>query len=550
MTKRKVNILIVLMAAAMLGIIVLQVFGMKNAMQVQNELFNRSVKEALMETTKRIETLSDVLFIQDLVHPDHMMEPNRIKPHMFNFNSAAFDVLPDTIRTAVKKKMPEKRNIKSTIKIISSGDDSINHNIQVEFTEMDSALSILENKIDQNFTVWIDSSADKIVLDSLSGAKEKELVYSFDHRAKRLKNVAGQMVYETWVMDKIRMPDTTLINSTLNEELKARNIPIHYKFGVISSNGGLIGSDGADSLELINSAYSAQLYPNEIISKKDKLSIYFPGRKAFVLRKLIGPAALSVLFCALIMVVFVLSIYYILNQKKVSEMKSDFINNMTHEFKTPLATISVAADTITNSKVIDDKEKVRHFTGVIKKENQRMNQQVESILQIARLDRKDFDFNFTVANIHELIEKAIQIISLQVESRGGTLRTSLKAMNPVVTTDAIHTLNMLNNLLDNANKYSTEAPDILVETKNSDRGVWISVSDKGIGMNKQVQQKIFEKFYRETSGNIHNVKGFGLGLSYVKAVVDANKGEVKVDSEPGKGSKFEVFIPFTLAKTE
>ena len=166
------------------------------------------------------------------------------------------------------------------------------------------------------------------------------------------------------------------------------------------------------------------------------------------------------------------------------------------------------------------------------------------------MDRKDFDFNFTVQNVHELIDKAVQTIGIQVESRGGKVKTNLKATNPVVTTDATHTLNLMNNLLDNANKYSTGSPQIMVETTNSDRGVWISVSDKGIGMSKQVQQKIFEKFYRETSGNIHNVKGFGLGLSYVKAVVEANKGEVRVTSEPGKGSTFEVFIPFAISKTD
>lgn len=532
----------------MLGIIIIQVFWMNNAMQVRNELFDRSVKEALLETSKRMENFSDVMFIENMVQPKHRIQV-RAPQRFYSYNIGRRN-LPDSIRTVIRQKSPIRKNIESTIKIITSGDDSMAHNIQVEYSEMDSVISILENKIDQNFTVWIDSSLQQIDFDSIVPAEDKELTYRFEHRAQRLKNVAGQMVYENWVMDKIRVPDTTIINQTLHEELQARSIPINYEYGVFAANGGLLKTDQADSLKLINSKYSAKLYPNEIISKSDKLAVYFPGRNAFVLKKLVGPAIMSLLFCVLIMVVFGLSIFYILNQKKVSEMKSDFINNMTHEFKTPLATISVAADTIINPKIISDEEKVKQFTSVIKKENQRMNQQVESILQIARLDRKDFDFKFTVVNIHDLIEKAIQIISIQVENRGGEIQTNFCAGNPVVTTDASHILNLLNNLLDNANKYSTNAPQIVVETRNSDRGVWISVNDKGIGMNKQVQQKIFEKFYRETSGNIHNVKGFGLGLSYVKAVVDANKGEIRVNSEPGKGSTFEVFIPFAIAKTE
>jgi two-component system phosphate regulon sensor histidine kinase PhoR len=219
---------------------------------------------------------------------------------------------------------------------------------------------------------------------------------------------------------------------------------------------------------------------------------------------------------------------------------------MTHEFKTPLATISVATDSMVNPKVIGNPDQIANYASIIRKENLRMNKQVETILQIASLDRKDFDFKFCTTDIHELIEKAVQGIIFQIENRNGYINIEKQASNPMVTADPVHALNMLNNLLDNANKYSPEIPEITVSTRNSDRGVWISVSDKGIGMSKQVQGKVFEKFYREATGNIHNVKGFGLGLSYVKAVVDANRGEVRVSSEPGKGSTFEVFLPFTL----
>ena len=535
----------------MLGIIVLQLFWMKNALQVRNELFDQSVKEALLETSKRMETMADVFIIQHMAGPGRQNLSHSMPPRMYQFKIQHQTLPLDTIRAMRNRNVSNRKSRERTVKVISKANKSNQEkNIEIEVVELDSVIVDLEKTIDRNFSYWIDSTAQIIQNDSSLINQQNDFRFKFNNRAERLKRVAGQMVYENWMIDKFRIPDTAIIKSTLAEELSMRNIPIEFEFGVLSPQNTLIKTDRADSVLLIKTGYSTRLFPNEIISSGEQLKLYFPGRKAYVLKALIGPALLSIFFCVLILVVFGLSIYYIMNQKKISEMKSDFINNMTHEFKTPIATISVASDTIVNPKIITDADQVRHFTQIIKKENLRMNQQVESILQIARLEKKEFDFKFVVVNIHELIDLAIQIIGLQVEIRGGSIETNLSAQNPLITTDSKHALNLLNNLLDNANKYSTGKPEILVSTKNSEKGVWVTVSDKGIGMSRQVQQKIFEKFYRETSGNIHNVKGFGLGLSYVKAVVEANNGEIKVTSEPGAGSTFKVFFPFTISKTE
>jgi len=181
---------------------------------------------------------------------------------------------------------------------------------------------------------------------------------------------------------------------------------------------------------------------------------------------------------------------------------------------------------------------------MIKKENARMNRQVEDILTIARLDNRDFEFNWEATNVHDLVNDAIQGIIIQVEKRGGKIDAKLEAKNAVITTDRMHCTNVIYNLLDNAIKYSTNKPEIKISTTNKTHGILVSIEDKGIGMTKAVQNKIFERFYRQTSGNVHNVKGFGLGLSYVKAVLEANQGTISVQSEPGKGSKFELFLPF------
>jgi len=294
--------------------------------------------------------------------------------------------------------------------------------------------------------------------------------------------------------------------------------------------------------------YKVNLFPDDVFRKNIELAVYFPMRDLFIGKTTTLLLGLSVGFTLIIFLTFALSIFLIIRQKKIADMKSDFINNMTHEFKTPISTISIAADSILNDKVINDESRVRFFTGMIKKENLRMNEQVERILQIALLDRKEFEFDFQATDVHELITEAIAGIQLQVEKKGGRIETKLEAINPVVTTDPIHFTSMVCNLLDNANKYSPEVPVIKVTTTNCPKGIYLTVEDNGIGMTRAVQARIFDKFYRLPSGNIHNIKGFGLGLSYVKAILEANNGSIKVFSEPGKGSRFVVFIPFLINK--
>lgn len=253
----------------------------------------------------------------------------------------------------------------------------------------------------------------------------------------------------------------------------------------------------------------------------------------------------SVLFTLIIITAFALTVFAMLRQKKLSEIKSDFINNMTHEFKTPLATISLAVDAIGNEKVLKDKNRVNYFTGIIKEENKRMHRQVETILQSALLDRQDIRLNPKEVNVNNIIEKGVQNLELQLKDREGNIAMELNADNPILYADEVHFSNMISNLLDNALKYSQEHPDIMISTFNRKKSLCICVSDKGIGMSRETQARIFEKFYRAHTGNLHNVKGFGLGLAYVKAVVDAHEGKIKVESTLGKGSKFEMEFPQT-----
>jgi two-component system phosphate regulon sensor histidine kinase PhoR len=224
-------------------------------------------------------------------------------------------------------------------------------------------------------------------------------------------------------------------------------------------------------------------------------------------------------------------------------MKTDFINNMTHEFKTPIATISLAADSITSPMIADDKKKVGRFAGIIKQENKRMLSQVEKVLQMALIDKSDFNLKVTEIDLHPIIAQALDYIKLQVVKRNGEVSSNLQATNPVIEGDQTHISNIIHNLLDNANKYSPDNPKISVETRNLPNGVEVIVKDNGIGMNKEAKKHIFDKFYRVHTGNLHDVKGFGLGLSYVKAMITAHKGQIDVKSELGEGSSFILFFP-------
>lgn len=256
----------------------------------------------------------------------------------------------------------------------------------------------------------------------------------------------------------------------------------------------------------------------------------------------------GVLFTMIIITAFALTIRTLLNQKKLSEIKSDFINNMTHELKTPLATISLAIDAIRNEKVMSKPEKIQYFSGIIKEENKRMNKQVESILQSALLEKDEIALKLQATDVHHVIENTANNLQLQLAAKNGSVSLQLDAINPVIMADDVHFSNLIFNLMDNAIKYSNDQLEIRIQTYNTRKSLFIVIADNGIGMSRDTISRIFEKFYRAHTGNVHNVKGFGLGLTYVKAIVDAHKGKIKVESVVGKGSKFTLEFPQELDK--
>ncbi len=352
--------------------------------------------------------------------------------------------------------------------------------------------------------------------------------------------------------------DIKKLSPLIKRQLSRRGISIGYHYGVYSNKtkSFVILDDNfvvaEESTQYTNTPINKSLYDSEYkinLFETDHnvpgmLFISFPDRKRILFQDVWPSILASILFTAIILFCFVYTIVVILQQKKLSEMRTDFINNMTHEFKTPIATINLAADSISSPMIINQPSKVNRFAGIIKQENNRMLSQVEKVLQMALLDKRDFKIRLSEINLHEIIVQAVEHANLQVEKKGGMVAAELKATRPQIMADQTHITNIIHNLLDNANKYSPEKPEIKVSTENVPKGIRITIQDKGIGMTKDQRKHIFDKFYRAHTGNLHDVKGFGLGLSYVKAMVGAHKGSIEVLSELGEGSSFILDLPF------
>ena len=257
-------------------------------------------------------------------------------------------------------------------------------------------------------------------------------------------------------------------------------------------------------------------------------------------------AAASLLLTLALLVVSLITILVIFRQKKLSEIKNDFINNMTHELKTPISTISLASQMIEDSSVPMDEKTLAHVSGLIRDESRRLGNQVEKVLQMSIFDEGKIDLKLKPININELVNQVVGKMSLQIQQLGAKTELDLDQAAAPVLADEIHLTNVVYNLMDNALKYSGESPDIRITTRNKKSGIEFIISDKGIGITKENQKRIFEKFYRVPTGNIHNVKGFGLGLSYVKKIIDDHEGSIKVDSELQKGTSFIVFLPYGI----
>jgi len=419
--------------------------------------------------------------------------------------------------------------------------------IYFQFTWLTTAKATKEKQLKENIFFAANEAAEQLMNDKSSfNSFNKKTEKLIPNEKKRL-DIFRPSVIQRYSKDEIQ----AIIRNSMDKYF-LKGISFEYAVSDNSLTGDQVQSDNffkyyLDSVNNTNFAIPLQPAPGtefENLTDEEYLVIIVPNQEDIIFREIIWFIIGTILFSIIITTAFFITIKALLNQKKLSEIKSDFINNMTHEFKTPIATISLAVDALKNEKVIHDVVKSAYFTNIIKEENKRMNKQVEAILQAALLDKNEIEIHSKKANAHDLIQKAINNIELPLAEKNGKLNIALNAKNDLLLVDEVHFINLVNNLLDNAIKYSKETGlEISLKTENHFNQFRISITDNGIGMNKETSSRIFEKFYRAHTGNIHNVKGFGLGLSYVKAMVEAQKGTIKVDSTLGKGTTFTLSFP-------
>ncbi|HZV44887.1 MAG TPA: HAMP domain-containing sensor histidine kinase [Saprospiraceae bacterium] len=501
MSRRAIWLIIILMTIGLLGSSLIQVYWFNWSMRQQESHFDVNVIEALNQVEERLSSLETKVPL-DLLN---------------TVNGAPAKMIQQEIAQFIEE-------------------SGIEHQGSQDFEALNDSL--------------LHSQKFIALLDSMENWRKQSVMWELMDEQRRYSppDIAERI-------------DIKKLSLFIREELQNRGIDLAYQYGIIQAvdsnfiiiNGNyVVGSmdeseashvDNPHSRSLFTSKYKVALYRNDYHGSPGWLKLHFPSKKSWLWYSLLPTMAAVVFFTGMILFCFSYTIYVILRQKKVSEMKNDFINNMTHEFKTPIATISLAADSIASPKVIQDESKINRFIGIIRQENKRMLQQVEKVLQMAQIDKKDFQLKLADVDMHELIRQAVEHLTLQVQRRDGQIRVDLNAQQPVLQGDQTHLSNAIYNLLDNANKYSPEAPEIHISTINLNGGIEIVVEDKGVGISKENQKHIFDKFYRVHTGNLHDVKGFGLGLSYVKSIATAHQGTIEVRSDLGKGSRFSLYLP-------
>jgi len=520
MRKRIFVLIIILMSIALIGIISVQVFWIKNTIQITEEQFTSNVKFALAKVSENIKEREFEAFYNAI--SERVSEGNRLS------YSDISKFIYEKIDTINNEKFSYSQSIIEA-----------NYKVPTEFFENES---INFKEIFSKEEIIIEK--DKI-LDNEGGLvtppKEQYVKISRIDKAEKAKLEPAFDATRSGLPIHKRVSNEE-ITYRLSNELRIRGIITDFKYGIYSNGLATQVKSGYFRKEA-GKSYKVPMFADVDGNSDFQLFVTFPEKKNFILSSISKILMLSAFFVLIIILAFVSALYQLVRQKQISEIKTDFINNMTHEFKTPIATINLALDAIKNPKIIDDKEKVLRYVQMIRDENKRMHAQVENVLRISKLERNQLDVSKETIDVHDIIEEAITHVELLVKDKEGYIKLELKASLAEILANQFHITNVIVNMLDNAIKYSDEAPKIEILTENTDKFIIIKVKDKGIGMNKSVQKNVFKKFYREERGNIHNVKGHGLGLSYVKKIIEIHQGEVYVESEKGIGSTFTIKLP-------
>ena len=514
----------------MIGLIAIQIYWINNSIKLRDAQFRYNVKAALAAVS------------QDL---EHRETQRRMKGHLTPKMISTLDSLNKARKSA--RASIRQAHGDTTVFFHNHGETMgltlrKSRNEVVQLKDMPGGIKHIRKDEPDMSSLFPDDSVE------VSGkVKSAEDSISYSNSVKMLLELYAPYIAQEFDENFKTLYPVSLIDSLIKTKLlEVGGIDASYKFAVLNGNGDpeeVLESNQTFLPQIEKSDYRIRLFPSDYASRQRFLKIYFPDQRIYLVRTL-GPLLFSsAILLLLIIGAFAYTIYTIYKQKKISDIKNDFINNMTHELKTPISTISLACQVLTDPQMKVSDAQTSSYIAMIRDENRRLGVLVENVLRSAVIDRGEMVLKFAEVNLHHVIRNAIRNIAIQAERKGGKITTSLKANEPIIEGDSIHLANMVYNLLDNAIKYTKTQPEIEVSSWNEGNSLFLRFSDNGIGISKEEQERIFEKLYRVPTGNVHDIKGFGLGLSYVKLVVEKHGGSVSVTSELSKGSKFTVQLP-------
>ena len=514
-------LLVILMSFSLIGIIFVQIYFIDNTLNNEEKQFTLNVKRSLSNVSKLIEDREFKLYsnkYQEMLSSGKSPDTTNIKGILLY----SYDDVSNETTIYQNGILEESFKVPSLFFDIG-GLDSLN----VSRISNQKEIKVFKKNTFEN---QVHITPEKTVMQ----------YNTLDEFQRRLFEITYRDLFKNYPIYK--RVSTKDIASFLSRQFNENGIEIDFEFAIYDKD--LSTKVQSNNFELDPATtYGVPMFLDNNNESNFKLYVNFPERRKFLWSSILTMTVLSIIFTIIIILAYTNAIYQIIKQRQISQIKTDFINNMTHEFKTPIATINLALDAMKNPKMINDKEKTARYLRMIKDENKRMHAQVENVLRISKLERNELNISKDRVKLHDLIEDAITHVELMVEDRNGYVKSHLNAERSSVLANETHFTNVLVNILDNAIKYSDGPPEIDVTTENVGNSIILKIADHGNGMSKQVQKKVFEKFYREHTGNVHNVKGHGLGLAYVKRMIEDHQGHVSVESEKGKGSTFIIKLP-------
>lgn len=534
MSKNRLGWIIALMSVALTGLIAFQWYWIDTVITGNRDHFERDVMTALSNVTKKLEQQEALFYVNRQMNNLPSQGQSR------GFQPFQFQATPPLNQRQV---LQGKEKILFEDSLSSTG--SFNFSFEVVGAPLRS------NQMGKAFFDVLKSNINNIQFAyPKDGPETENLNSNLKEILEKISNKSNMMMglLEEMMLPKIGLTnrfDPDQLDSLLHTELKKKSIDIPYDYAIINPRSGRLIEISKDysNERLLQSHFKTNLFPNDVTNEPNLLVIDFPSQEKYLMSKIWFPLSSSALLILIILICFGYAVFTIIRQKKISVMKTDFMNNMTHEFKTPISTIGLAIEALLDPTIPQKTSMKMKYLGIIADENKRLESQVADVLQMAQLDKNELKLNLVPVDLHAIIQQAVDKISIQMERKLGHLKLALNASQFKLKGDEAYLLGVLLNLLDNALKYSNDAPNIIIRTQNIRGQLICSIKDHGMGMSKEAQRSIFQKFYRVASGNVHNIKGFGLGLAYVKEIITLHHGSIEVESELKKGTNFIVKFP-------